>query len=108
MTPVGKPWDARIASYLVRPLCKTFVTPNHLTTVRLLTGLVGVYLLTRGDAFNAGAWIIVVSNFLDHTDGELARLTGKASAMGHHYDVASDALITVGLFVGLGINVYFH
>ncbi|MBA3492587.1 MAG: CDP-alcohol phosphatidyltransferase family protein, partial [Gammaproteobacteria bacterium] len=28
-----KPWDARLASLLIRPLRDTPVTPNHLTTV---------------------------------------------------------------------------
>ena len=43
--------------------------------------------------------------FSDHTDGELARLSGKTSRFGHHYDLASDALVTVGLFVGLGYGL---
>lgn len=101
---MDKPWDAMLAARLVAPLRDTAVTPNHLTTVRLLTGLAGVYLLARG-ALDAGAWLIALSTFLDHTDGELARMTGKGSRLGHFYDLASDALITIGMFLGLGIGV---
>ena len=34
-----KPWDARIAYALVHPLRDTKITPNHITTLRLLVGL---------------------------------------------------------------------
>ena len=40
---------------------------------------------------NLGALLLVLSNFLDHTDGELARISGKTSRVGHLYDLASDA-----------------
>jgi archaetidylinositol phosphate synthase len=46
-----------------------------------------------------------LSNFLDHTDGELARLSGKTSRIGHIYDLASDAVVTILLFLAIGIGV---
>jgi archaetidylinositol phosphate synthase len=101
----AKPWDARLAALLVRPLRETAVHPNHLTTVRLLVGLFGAYLFALGKSPNIAASVIVLSNFLDHTDGELARMTGKTSRAGHNYDVAADALVTVALFVCIGIGV---
>ncbi|PHM05690.1 CDP-alcohol phosphatidyltransferase, partial [Nostoc sp. 'Peltigera malacea cyanobiont' DB3992] len=33
-----KPWDAQLAYWLIRPLKDSWVNPNHLTTVRLVTG----------------------------------------------------------------------
>lgn len=98
------PWDARLARWLVAPLCRTAVVPNHLTTVRLLVGLIGVWMLAVGQ-FNGGAAMVTLSNFLDHTDGELARMTGKGSRFGHLYDIYSDGVITCGMFVGLGLGV---
>ncbi len=98
----GKPWDAQLAAALVKPLCATRISPNVLTTVRLLVGLAGCYFFARGTTPNLAACIIVLSNFLDHTDGELARMSGKSSRFGHQYDLASDALITVGMFVCIG------
>ena len=47
----------------------------------------------------------MLSNFVDHTDGELARISGKSSRIGHFYDLACDALVTVMLFVGMGVGV---
>ncbi|MFB9124210.1 CDP-alcohol phosphatidyltransferase family protein [Paraburkholderia dipogonis] len=84
----------------------TWVTPNHLTTLRLLIGLAGALCLAHGEFAwaNAGALLIVLSNFVDHTDGELARIGGKSSRIGHFYDLACDALVTVMLFVGMGVG----
>jgi len=101
-TPPGKPWDARLAAALVRPLCDTSVSPNVLTTVRLLVGAYGAYLFATGRAPNLASGVIVLSNFLDHTDGELARMSGKSSRFGHHYDLASDAAVTIALFICIG------
>lgn len=100
-------WDGRLARWLVTPLRDTRVTPNHLTTLRLVIGLAGAAALARGGyvAANVGAFLIVLSNFVDHTDGELARISGKTSRFGHFYDLASDALVTVLLFTCMGVGV---
>jgi archaetidylinositol phosphate synthase len=105
--PVPKTWDARLARRLVTPLVGTFVTPNHLTTLRLLIGLAGALGLAHGGFVwtNSGALLIVLSNFVDHTDGELARISGKSSRIGHFYDLACDALVTILLFVGMGLGI---
>tara|TARA_R110002096_G_scaffold17317_9_gene60139 strand:+ start:4357 stop:4953 length:597 start_codon:yes stop_codon:yes gene_type:complete len=101
----AKPWDARAAALLVRPFVDTRLHPNALTTLRLLVGLAGAWLFATGSQFNLAALCIVLSNFLDHTDGELARMSGKMSVFGHRYDLFSDALVTVGLFTGLGFGL---
>lgn len=101
-TASSKPWDARLAAALVRPLCGTSVSPNVLTTIRLAVGLYGAALFAGGESPNLAALVIVLSNFLDHTDGELARMSGRSSRFGHNYDLASDALVTVALFVCMG------
>lgn len=105
--PLPPTWDARLARRLVRPLKNTRVTPNHLTTLRLLIGVAGVACLAQGGYAwtNYGALLVVLSNFVDHTDGELARISGKTSKIGHFYDLASDALITVLLFVSMGMAI---
>ncbi|NLP60811.1 CDP-alcohol phosphatidyltransferase family protein [Paraburkholderia sacchari] len=105
--PQPRTWDARAARWLVTPLVRTCITPNHLTTLRLLIGLVGAFYLARGNFLNAniGAFLIVLSNFVDHTDGELARISGKTSRIGHFYDLAADAVTTVLLFLGMGYGL---
>jgi archaetidylinositol phosphate synthase len=101
------PWDAQLARYLVWPLRHGPVTPNHLTTVRLAFGLAAAAAFARGSYawMNLGALLLVVSNFLDHTDGELARVSGKSSRLGHWYDLGSDVVVTFLLFAGIGAGV---
>lgn len=102
----NKPWDARLAAALVRPaMGSNWVHPNHFTTLRLLVGAAGTIAFATGQWPNLGAALVVLSNFLDHTDGEFARMSGKTSRFGHYYDLLSDALVTVGLFAGIGIGV---
>ena len=102
-----RPWDARLARWLVTPLAASRITPNHLTTVRLAVGLAGAAAFTPGSYgwSNIAALLVILSNFLDHTDGELARLSGKTSRVGHIYDLASDAAVTILLFVAMGIGI---
>jgi phosphatidylglycerophosphate synthase/alkylated DNA repair dioxygenase AlkB len=102
-----RPWDARLARWLVMPLKNSRVTPNHLTTLRLAVGMGAAAAFTPGTYgwANLAALLLVLSNFLDHTDGELARISGKGSRLGHYYDLASDALITVCLFIAIGVGV---
>ena len=102
-----RPWDARLGCRLVTPLKDSWVTPNHLTTVRLIVGVAGALAFTPGSWgwTNLAALLVIVSNFLDHTDGELARISGKTSRIGHLYDLASDAVVTILLFCCIGIGV---
>ena len=100
-------WDGRAARWLVTPLRDTAVTPNHLTTLRLVIGLAGAACLAHGGyaVSNVGTLLIALSNFVDHTDGELARISGKTSRVGHYYDLACDAVVTVLLFAGMGAGL---
>ncbi len=105
MTDTGKPYDARLAAWLVAPLVDGPVSPNHLTAIRLVTGLVGAWLFAGGHWPNTAALLIVLSNFLDHTDGELARLSGRQSQFGHNFDLISDAVVTSCMFIGIGVGL---
>src|SRR5438132_7654206 len=102
-----RPWDARLARRLVTPLKDSRATPNHLTTIRLAVGLAAAAAFLPGTYgwTNVGALLMVLSNFLDHTDGELARISGKSSRIGHIYDLASDAVVTILVFMAIGIGV---
>lgn len=100
-------WIHRIVRVGVRPLVDTPVAPNHLTTLRLLTGLGAAALFAAGSpaALDWGAGMFVLSLLLDRADGELARLSGKKSAFGHRYDLVSDGLCNSVAFVGLGFGL---
>ena len=92
---------------LVKPLVVTPVTPNHLTTLRLVTGLgaAGAFAVGASPWQYYGAAAFVLSVLLDRADGELARLGGKMSPSGHVYDLVADAVSDILVFVGIGIGL---
>jgi archaetidylinositol phosphate synthase len=97
----------RIVRPPVRLAAKTGITPNHITTVRLLTGLAAAACFaggTRGWLAVGGA-VFLLSMLLDRADGELARQTGQMSDWGYRYDLASDCIASMATFVGLGIGL---
>jgi len=104
---LGRTWTHKLALIFVRPLANTFVTPNHLTFLRLITGLVACWGFATGDRelMIWGGWIWVLSAFLDRTDGELARVSGKTSAWGHKFDMFCDSATTSLFFVAGGIGL---
>ncbi|MGH6609544.1 MAG: CDP-alcohol phosphatidyltransferase family protein [Burkholderiaceae bacterium] len=103
----GTTWVHRAARWSVRPLVGTWVKPNHITTVRLLSGIAAAAMFAVGDRqWDIWAGVVfVVSAFLDRADGELARLSGQTSEWGHTYDVASDMTVTVITFIAIGIGL---
>lgn len=106
LAQIEPPWDQRLARLLVRPLRQSRVTPNAITTLVLVLGLLGAWLFTRaGLAVHLGAALFMLACLLDHADGELARLTGKTSIFGHYYDLTTDALIMTALFIGIGVGL---
>jgi phosphatidylglycerophosphate synthase len=91
---------------LVRPLVDSAVTPNQLTGLSLFTGLAagGLYAL-GGAAVHWGAALFMIYAFIDHADGELARMTGKTSKFGHYFDLLADGFGKVVLFIGMGVGL---
>jgi phosphatidylglycerophosphate synthase len=106
---IGTSWTHVLARWLMRPLLGTWVRPNHLTTLRLLTGIAACLLFALGtrSGMNWGGVIWLVSAFLDRADGELARIGNMMSAAGHRYDFYTDVLVNVGFFIAIGFGLRF-
>jgi len=98
------PFDQRLARVLVRPLARTPLTPNQMTTVTVILAVIGAALIGVGRApeIHWGAGIFALARFLDHFDGELARQTGRTSRFGYFYDYLAGATSYAALFAGLG------
>jgi archaetidylinositol phosphate synthase len=98
---------------LVRPAVRavaahTGLTPNHLTTLRLTTGLAAAMIFAQGTygwVSIMGGLIFLLSMLLDRADGELARQTNQMSVAGHRYDLASDCIVGISTFIGIGVGV---
>jgi phosphatidylglycerophosphate synthase len=100
-------WIHRIVRPMIRPLAKTPIAPNHLTVLRLVTAAGACGLLATGarDEAVLGALVFVVSFLLDRADGELARQSGKFTALGKWLDPLSDCLANILLFLGIGLGL---
>ena len=100
-------WTHLLARRAIRPLLGTRVTPNHLTTGRLLTGVAACAAIATGSAAGLG-WggaLWLVSAFLDRADGELARVGQMISVSGHRYDYYVDNGVNASFFVAAGFAV---
>ncbi len=104
---VGDSWTHKIARVCILPLVNTAVTPNHLTILRLITGLAACSAFAMGtQEWNLWGGILwLISAFLDRADGELARVSGKTSEWGHKFDYYCDVSVTALFFIGIGIGL---
>jgi archaetidylinositol phosphate synthase len=91
----------------MRPFVRTRLRPNHVTTLRLATGIAAALAFAVGthESVVLGGWLFVISAFLDRADGELARLSGRSSPGGHRYDLASDVASNVLNFGAIGVGL---
>jgi phosphatidylglycerophosphate synthase len=104
---VGDSWTHKIAHVCILPLVTTPVTPNHLTALRLVTGIAACTAFAAGDR-NWDFWgglLWILSAFLDRADGELARSVGKITPGGHKFDMISDITVTSLFFLSIGIGL---
>jgi archaetidylinositol phosphate synthase len=65
------------------------------------TGIAAAVELARGHLL-AAALLVQLKTVLDNADGQLARLTGRTSALGRYLDSEVDLLVDAGLFAALG------
>lgn len=103
----SKPYDQRLAHLIVAPLKNTFLHPNIFTLVTLVLGLAAACMFAF--AISKLAWLAallyMLAVFCDHLDGEYARLTGKISQFGHHFDYITGAINYTALFIGIGCGL---
>lgn len=108
---VRPPYDQRLARILVRPLAGTPLRPNHLTALCLALGIASAVLFglsTPGWGAGLEHWAalcFMLAIFTDHTDGELARMTGRASHLGHIADYLVGSANYTMMFIGVGIGL---
>lgn len=97
-----------LSSILVYYLLKTRITPNMVTVVYGLSGILGGILFSIPNLYCNIAGIIIFFNkgVLDWSDGHLARIKFKTTLKGHILDVYGAYLNTISFNVGLGFFVY--
>jgi phosphatidylglycerophosphate synthase len=95
----------RISRWLVR---HTHLRPNHITIIGTATGLLAAAVLAAGTywANVAGTLLFLCTTIIDGCDGEVARLTFRESSFGQKFDVITDNIVHVAIFIGLAIGLY--
>ncbi len=95
-----------LATLLVKIVYPTNITPNQLTWVALFMGIIGTLLFTVGTpaAFLAGAICLIVYDFFDCADGQLARLKGTGTLTGRIVDGFADYIVAVLTYLGIGFG----
>jgi len=96
-----------IAGLIVRALYLTPVTPNHLTLVSILFGVVGGVLLATPDSRLAIPGIcFYLKDIFDSADGQLARAKQQFSRRGRFLDSIGDFIVDLFLFGGICLFLY--
>ncbi len=90
--------------YVTRLAVQRGFTPNQVTAVSLIVGLLSAL------AFSCRLWflgIVLINGWylLDHVDGEVARYTKTSSHSGFFFDTVINYIIEPFLFLGIGIGL---
>ncbi len=95
------------AFLLVKAIYRLPITPNQVTGLSLVAGLISGWCFAQGTVawfFFAGIWY-AVANIFDCADGMLARLQGSGTPFGRLVDGVADWVISTAIFVGVGIGL---
>lgn len=100
--------DRRFSRFLTRRLLPTGVSPNQVTIMSILIGIVGgcCFATGRSEIAALGALLFLTSTIIDGCDGEIARLTFRESAFGARLDILGDNLVHLFLFGGIASGLY--
>lgn len=101
-TEVVCEWIFRpLAHPLVLVLARLRVPPPLVVGAAGAAGIGAAVELGRGSLL-AAALLVQLKTLLDNADGQLARLTGRTSALGRYLDSEVDLLVNAALFAALG------
>jgi phosphatidylglycerophosphate synthase len=97
-----------ISRQLTRVLLKTSLTPNQITFLSLLIGLGSAWCFYQGTFFSGitGALLLLVSAWVDCTDGEIARLKFMETSWGARFDIYCDNIVHFSVFFSIGMGLF--
>jgi phosphatidylglycerophosphate synthase len=103
--PIAR-FDRVLSTWLSRLLVHTPLRPNHITTIGTLIGLLGGWCFARGTYGSSvlGAVLFWCAVIIDGCDGEVARLKFQETRYGGLYDLVTDNIVHVAIFVGLAMG----
>ncbi|WP_230972402.1 CDP-alcohol phosphatidyltransferase family protein [Archaeoglobus neptunius] len=90
----------RFSKPLAKILSKTGVSPNAVTIMATLVGIGAAAVIASGEIY-WGVLTLFISQILDCTDGDLARLTGRVTRVGAYLDRVFDRFVDAAIVIGV-------
>jgi hypothetical protein len=96
-----------LAFLFVKAVYSTSLTPNQVSSVAMLFGVIGGILFGFGthDYLLAGAGFYLICNVLDCADGQIARLKNNGTKIGRIVDGFIDYVVSTVVYIGIGIGL---
>jgi choline kinase/phosphatidylglycerophosphate synthase len=100
---IARAVNRRISGPLTRQLLQTGITPDMATALAFVATLVAAGVIAAGDrwAMLVGGLGVVLGSALDGVDGELARVSGRATRRGATLDTLLDRYADLAVVLGL-------
>lgn len=100
--------NRKVSGLLTRMFIKLGVSPNAITIISMLIGLLGAAFLAGGSYHLGiiGALLFQFSVIVDCCDGEVARLTFAESRFGQELDIIADNVVHMAIFAGVAWGSY--
>lgn len=112
---VNKPLDSFLCVYLYRPVARPLtrlflrspLSPNAITILSTLLGLVGCAIAATPSRKEhvLGMALLLLGGIVDACDGEVARLRLESSTLGGYLDAIGDDLSRIALLAAAGVHV---
>lgn len=92
-----------VSAFITNIISKTNLTPNFVSYIMFLVGLVAIYFLSLDSTISIlySSLLFIIHNILDTVDGDLARLKSKTSKFGKFIDQITHAIINPSIFFAL-------
>jgi phosphatidylglycerophosphate synthase len=103
---MARHFDRPISLAVSRRLAATSITPNQMTLISVVIGLIGAPFFLSAQPLwqTVGALLFLAHSVLDGCDGELARLKFKESRWGGVLDFWGDNVVHSAIFACIGIG----
>ncbi len=98
----------KISGFITGCLIKTPITPNQVTIISLVLGIISGILFSCGEhAYTLMAGVAYfLSTIFDQCDGEVARAKQMSSEFGMVFDIIIDSIVNAIIVIGITIAIY--
>lgn len=107
---VDRYFNRKVSGYLSRLFIRLRLTPNMITILSMVIGLMGASAFALGTHQTGilGALLFQLSVIIDCCDGEVARLTFSESPFGQELDILADNVVHIAIFAGIALGSFIQ